>query len=88
MNVTEVCVFEFEGVTNGTIEVVQPETGPSVYDSTIPRSGAELQFLEQILSDQKGVLGQIHESPKKDYRSDGTSRDLQEYEKAFGQKTR
>eukprot|EP00794_Sanderia_malayensis_P018683 gene18683-20570_t len=79
---------QIEGVTNGKIEVVGSDSHKSVYDSTIPKSGAEIQFLEQIL-DQKGVLPHAQDATGEEQpNSDICSRDLMEYEKAFGQKTR
>ena len=87
--VVEPHLVQSEGITNGKIELIVPNIG-SVYDSTIPKSGSELQFLEQILSEGKGVLSQIHDGTKETKMTgpSAETKDLREYEKAFGQKTR
>lgn len=80
-----------DGVTNGTVEVIDSrKCSNSVYDSTVPRSGAELQFLEQILVDHRASPAELQESMKKERKGeeDPKAKDIKEYEKAFGQKTR
>ena len=88
--VVEPHLVQMEGVTNGKMELVDSRPNNSVYAATVPKSGGEMQFLEQILGDQRGSASEPHEVSKKERKGDETSkaRDIKEYEKAFGQKTR
>lgn len=88
--IVEPHLVQTDGVTNGKIEMVDSRPNSSVYDSTVPKSGAEMQFLEQILSEQRLPIAESHEGSKKERRGDETAKakDIKEYEKAFGQKTR
>ena len=89
--IVEPHLVQMDGVTNGMVEVIDSrQNNSSVYDSTVPKSGAELQFLEQILGDQKASPADPQESTKRDRKGeeDAKARDIKEYEKAFGQKTR
>ena len=89
--IVEPHLVQMEGITNGKIEVLDArQNSSSVYDSTVPKSGAELQFLEQILLEQRGSPVEQQDSSKKDRKVEDSSKskDIKEYEKAFGQKTR
>ena len=87
--IVEPHLVQVEGVTNGKVEVLDSRKN-SVYDTTVPKSGAEVQFLEQILVEQRTSPGEQAEGGKKERKEeeDAKAKDIKEYEKAFGQKTR
>lgn len=87
--IVEPHTVQLDGVTNGMVEVMDSrQSSSSVYDSTVPKSGSELQFLEQILGDQRSGPSDLLESVKRKGEEDPKAKDIKEYEKAFGQKTR
>lgn len=89
--IVEPHLVQMDGVTNGKIEMLDSrQNNNSVYDSTVPKSGAELQFLEQILVEQRASPAELQDGAKKERKGEDSSKakDIKEYEKAFGQKTR
>ena len=72
----------------GPHKQVKLDHSQSVYESTVPKLGAELQFLEQILGENKAIITESDVKKESAMRKDTQSESFGDQEKILGDKTR